>query len=187
MLPKLHSRCQGLGNKTQLDSFVVTSASSTLSLCFTSSVIRKPLKGRRNGIQNFSPGVGVGGIIFEFAQYTPSLVNPYLVCPGLGEKTVSLLRDGCSETTERQEAWDWCASSATGPRPRSGCGTPNWPLILLGPKSSQRTTPRTNNSMGNCICFLWGSPVFRNFSLFGRRHSMSLLHLQISIFIPTYY
>lgn len=54
VLPKLHSRCQDSGNKTQLDSFVVTSASTILFLCFNSLVIHRPLTGRRNGIQNFS-------------------------------------------------------------------------------------------------------------------------------------
>lgn len=87
MLPKLHSRCQGSGNKTQLDSFVVTSAGTILFLCFNSLVIYRPLTGRRNGIQNFSLGKKKNQqqLIFELVQYTPNLINPLVRPLGLPE------------------------------------------------------------------------------------------------------
>lgn len=81
MLPKLHSRCQGSGNKTQLDSFVVTTASTILFLCLNSSVLYSPLI--QETASRTSPFKKKNVFFFEFAQYMPSLINPSVKKLGL--------------------------------------------------------------------------------------------------------
>lgn len=113
-------------------------------------MLRKPLRGRRHGIQNFSPGEKLFLNLHNARPVQLTLLSVHSVGPGLGEKTVSL-----PQTIEK-EARSVGLMSPLGPRATARLWDPQL-APSLGPMGPQGQLPRTDKLYGQLHLLPLGS------------------------------